>query len=213
MEFNNEFLQGPELPSLTDPAKKLAIFLHGYGSHGHDLIELAPYMQDSLPEISFLSPNGLEICELGGFGYQWFSLQNRDPEILNSYLTEATPKIIAYIEEQLSRFNLGYEDLILIGFSQGTMTALHLAQHMPQIHSVIGFSGAMIKYQNNNPEKTPICLIHGEEDDIVPAEESKKTFEILQREEVISELHLLKNLNHSIDMKGLNLAVNFINNR
>ena len=55
---NLEILPYPEIKPITDTAKRLVVFLHGLGSDGHDLISLAPLMQDALPDCHFISPLG-----------------------------------------------------------------------------------------------------------------------------------------------------------
>jgi phospholipase/carboxylesterase len=43
-------LDGPSAaPASGGPAKSLVIFLHGYGSNGADLIDLAPYWASACP--------------------------------------------------------------------------------------------------------------------------------------------------------------------
>ena len=44
-------LQGPSVPPASGvAARALVILLHGYGSNGDDLIGLAPYWRDALPD-------------------------------------------------------------------------------------------------------------------------------------------------------------------
>ena len=54
--------------------KSLVILLHGYGSNGQDLISLAPEWAGDMPDTLFISPDAPFPCEMGGFGFQWFSL-------------------------------------------------------------------------------------------------------------------------------------------
>ena len=47
-------LDGPRRPPASGgKARSLVIFLHGYGSDGHDLIELAPPLSRALPNAAF----------------------------------------------------------------------------------------------------------------------------------------------------------------
>ena len=77
------FLDGPRMP----PARggkpdALVILLHGYGSNGEDLISLAPFFAQALPEAEFLSPNAPFPCQIAAFGFQWFGFEGRTPETI-----------------------------------------------------------------------------------------------------------------------------------
>ena len=51
-------LEGPRQPPKNgEPAKALAILLHGYGADGNDLIGLAPVLSSQLPHVEFISPH------------------------------------------------------------------------------------------------------------------------------------------------------------
>ena len=75
-------LSGPtQPPAAGGKPKQLVVLLHGYGSNGEDLIGLAPFFAQALPEAEFLSPNAPFPCELSPFGFQWFGLEDRSPEM------------------------------------------------------------------------------------------------------------------------------------
>jgi phospholipase/carboxylesterase len=57
-------LDGPSArPSSGDAPRSLVIFLHGYGSNGADLIDLAPYWAAALPDTLFLAPDAPQPCD------------------------------------------------------------------------------------------------------------------------------------------------------
>ena len=80
-------MSAPPGPALQTFSKKTAtsaaIFLHGYGSNGDDLIGLAPAFAQHLPSTVFYSPHGPEPWEGGMFGgRQWFTLAGYDPDAM-----------------------------------------------------------------------------------------------------------------------------------
>jgi phospholipase/carboxylesterase len=193
--------------------KNLIIFLHGLGSNGEDLLGLVPYIQDALPNSHFYSPDGIQQCDMSPFGYQWFSLKNRAPEIMLKELENSAPAILDLIESKLLELNLTFEHLVLVGFSQGTMTSLYLATafNLP-IAAVVGFSGAFIPPKTCENTNTPICLIHGTSDEVVPHTSMLAAKTKLQNLGFTNvETHSVKNLSHSIDLNSLKTATNFIN--
>ena len=69
--------------------KKIVLFLHGYGSNGSDLITLKDYFHLNQSETEFISPNAPEPCEFNYFGYQWFALNERSVEEIQTGLKSA----------------------------------------------------------------------------------------------------------------------------
>jgi phospholipase/carboxylesterase len=73
-------LNGPILePASGKTPKQLVIFVHGYGADGNDLIGLASYFQNILPDALFLSPHAPDPCPMNPAGYQWFDFSSTDP--------------------------------------------------------------------------------------------------------------------------------------
>lgn len=215
--FNNQFLQGAQYPRNDKNYNKLVLMLHGYGSNGDDLIELAPYISQKFPESIFISPNAAEPCEMGGFGYQWFSLENRNEDFMYNLLENLRPKFEDYFEKLLDDHKITPENVYVIGFSQGTMTALHMMPRYKQkIGGIIGFSGSLIapKYLREDVTSQPnTTLIHGKLDEVVPYQKTIIAAEKLQKLGFNATYHLINNLQHSIDGQGIEIATNFLNNK
>jgi len=56
-------LDGPRLePPGGQPAKRLVVFLHGYGADGNDLIDIGRAWQALLPDTAFVSPHAPDPC-------------------------------------------------------------------------------------------------------------------------------------------------------
>jgi len=205
-------LHGPEYPPLSgDQPEKLICFLHGYGSDGFDLFGLTKFLLDLSPNVGFISPNAPFDCESSNFGYQWFSLEDRMQEKLFAEAEIAVEYLDRYLSRQLKKYQLGFEDCFLVGFSQGTMLALHyLLHYRPNLRGVLGYSGMLIDYRSKEESKTPICLIHGKMDDVVPLESMKNSEKILKQNNINIETYTCSNLGHSINDKGLELGKQFI---
>ena len=60
-------------PKVKNPQKAI-IMLHGFGSNGYDLISMAPFISDNLPDTVFYSPDApFAMPETGGF--KWFDIE------------------------------------------------------------------------------------------------------------------------------------------
>ena len=119
-------LDGPRLAARSGAAQQLVVFLHGYGADGNDLIEIGRTWQPSLPHAAFVSPHAPKPCGEAGVGRQWFPLTFRDPNERWVGVNKAAPVLQRFLDTELERHKLPPSALALVGFSQGTMMALHV---------------------------------------------------------------------------------------
>jgi phospholipase/carboxylesterase len=138
-------INGPRLPPRSGRAKQLVVFLHGYGADGNDLIEIGRQWQSWLPDAAFVAPNAPELLPGSPMGRQWFALTFRDPHERWRGVNQAGPDLDAFLDEELRRHDLPPGKLALVGFSQGTMMALHAGLRRPVAPAaVVGFSGMIV---------------------------------------------------------------------
>lgn len=209
------FQQVREVKCTTSAPGKLVLFMHGVGSDCDDLISLASYFQPILSDAVFLSPNGIEQYDVAPFGYQWFSLSDRSPAKMQASMEQNHKLINQSIEHELTRRGLQWEDLILIGFSQGVAAALYTLMTVGRrLHAAIGFSGFLIppvvKNITKQAQETPVCLIHGINDDVLPVAALTKSAGALSNYGFDVKTCIIPELQHSIDNHGLTFAINFL---
>jgi len=118
-------LDGPRVPPRSGTATSLVVFLHGYGADGNDLIGLANFWGMLLPNTAFVSPHAPEPCPDAPMGRQWFPLARIDPAKLRAGVMSAAPILDAFLDAELAQHGLTNAALALVGFSQGSMMALH----------------------------------------------------------------------------------------
>jgi phospholipase/carboxylesterase len=200
-------LSGPRVAPRSGAAQQLVVLLHGVGADGEDLIGLAPALARWLPQAAFVAPNGPEPCDMAPFGYQWFSLQDRRPAALLHGVQAATPLLDGFLDEELARHGLDARSLALVGFSQGTMLALHLAPRRPApVAAVLGFSGALVGAETLPAEvrsRPPVFLIHGDADEIVPVGALAAAVAGLQAADIAVRFEIRPGLSHAIDPEGI----------
>jgi phospholipase/carboxylesterase len=208
-------LNGPESKPLSGGApKQLVIILHGYGSNGENMIDLADSFAQALPDAHFIAPNAHTDHEYGSGGYQWFSLMSRDEEFMFEGIKQASVILNNYIDEQLSRFNLTADKLILIGFSQGAMLSMHIAPRREEkIAAVVAYSGALLGGRFLSQEiktKPEMLLVHGDYDDVVSPASLDSALDILKQNQIPAKGLMCKGLAHSINMEGIREASGFM---
>ncbi len=208
-------LDGPSMaPASGGPAKSLVIFLHGYGSNGADLIDLAPYWAAALPETHFLAPDAPQPCDGIPYGRQWWPLTSLTPAACAAGVRVSAPALNAYIDAQLAAHDLSEGKLALVGFSQGSMMALHVGpRRVKTLGGIIGFSGMLADPDALAAEavtKPPILLVHGDRDDVLPVEALHQAEVQLRSLEFDVASHVSPGLGHRIDEQGLQLGARFL---
>lgn len=207
-------LTGPALPPQGGgPADSLVVLLHGYGADGNDLIGLAPHLAAVLPKALFVSPHAPFPCEMG-FGRQWFSFQDRTPAAIMAGTRAAADILNGFLDDMLGRFELKDGRMALVGFSQGTMMALHVAlRRAVPVGGVVGFSGRLLDDGSLAKEikvRPPMLLIHGEADEVVPVSSLGEAETGLKAAGVMVETMRRPGLAHGIDPEGIAVAVSFL---
>jgi len=216
MSSGNE-LDGPRVGPAQDAdgkPKELVVFLHGLGADGNDLISLAPLFGQVLPGAAFVSPNAPFPCDMAPpgaqMGRQWFSFQDRDPAAVLAGVRTAATHLNAFIDAELERCGLGDGRLALLGFSQGTMVALHTAIRRPRAcAAVIGYSGALVGPEllaGEAVSRPPILLVHGDADEVVPFPSMAAAEGALQDAGFLVHGEARPGLGHGIDEAGLQLG-------
>ncbi len=201
-------------PATGNAPRRLVVMLHGYGSNGADLIGFAPHLRHALPDTLFLAPNASEHCPHSPGGYQWWGLNDLSPQALAAGARRAAPALDAYIDRHLAELGLAEDQVALVGFSQGTMMALHVgARRAHPISGILGYSGMLADdggFAAEVRSKPPVLLIHGSADPIVPVRAMQDTRNALHRLGFDVAAHISPGLGHGVDGLGLDLGVRFL---
>ena len=130
-----------------------------------------------LPHAAFVSPHAPEPCGQAPVGRQWFALTFRDPDERWIGVNKAAPLLERFLDAELARHKLPPSALALVGFSQGTMMALHVGlRRAVAPAAIVGYSGLLVDRPDGDVEKVaaeiksrpPVLLVHGDRDDLIP---------------------------------------------
>jgi phospholipase/carboxylesterase len=200
-------LDGPRWgPASKAAPKQLVVLCHGVGADGHDLIDLAPTWGHALPDALFVSVDAPFQHE-SGFGRQWWSVADRTPSVMEAGVRRAAGFLDAFIDAELARLGLPAEAYALMGFSQGAMTVLFTGlRRAVAPRAILAFSGALVAPSSLASElanRAPVLLVHGEADDVVPAQRSRDAEAALREAGVPVQAVYVPRLGHGIDDTGL----------
>lgn len=206
---------------LSGETRSVVVFLHGYGANGADLLGLADPLGEHLPDTLFVAPDAPEDCAGAPMGYQWFPIpwiDNSSEEEAERGMNAAVQDLNAFLDALMVDEDVLPEQVVLFGFSQGTMMALHVAPRREDaVAGVVGFSGRLLSPELLVDEvvvRPPILLVHGDADDVVPVQSLPDAADALQKagfEDVFA--HVMKGTAHGIAPDGLSVALAFMRDK
>lgn len=210
----SKIVNGSSLQPLSGKKpKQIVLLLHGYGSNRADLISLAPHWQRSVPDALFLAPNAPQSCGMEG-GYQWWPLTAFTPAALAQGAKAAAPAIEAFVDRKLAQYDLTDSDLAIVGFSQGTMMALHVGlRRIRPVAGVVGYSGMLTgapELSHPSITRPPVLLIHGSADQVVPVAALHAAKRNLEQLGIVVTAHVSPGVGHSVDPVGLRMGGEFV---
>jgi phospholipase/carboxylesterase len=210
-------LSGPRRAAKSGAGKYLVVFVHGYGADGNDLIGLADPLAEHLPDVVFHAPNAPQRCMGNPMGYQWFPIPwldgSSEVEAAEGMAVAAT-LLNEWLDETMKAEGVDAAHTLLVGFSQGTMMALHIApRRAAPLAGIVGFSGRLMAPETLEDEAQshlPILLIHGDEDEVVPPQSLPEAADALTKVGYEVYTHISKGTGHGIAPDGLQIALQFI---
>ncbi len=206
---------------VSGETRSAVIFLHGYGANGADLLSLADPLGEHLPDTLFIAPDAPETCAGSLMGFQWFPIPWIDgsSEVeAQAGLVHAAADLDAFLDGVMIDEDLLPEQIVVLGFSQGAMIALHvLPRRDDAVAGIVSISGRLLEPESLAEQalcRPPVLLIHGDMDDVVPIDSLPKAAQGLQDagwDEVFA--HVMKGTGHGIAPDGLQVALAFVAER
>lgn len=189
--MNTSLLPAVEIPAETDH-KATIIWLHGLGDSGNGFAPIVPELKLA-PElgIKFIFPhapvrpvtinNGMEMRA-------WYDIKSLDMENRADVtgVVESSKQVQKIVEHEIEQ-GIPSTKIMLIGFSQGGVIALHLGTRFSQkLAGIAALSTYMCQPENLGEQKhqanldTPILCCHGQQDEVVPMNLGKQAYDTLK---------------------------------
>lgn len=183
MKSNIEYLiREPRIKKEKNP---LLLLLHGYGSNEEDLFSFAPELPDEYYVVSARAPYNLQ-----PYGHAWYAInfdadENKFSD--NDQARESRDLIARLINELVSDLPIDFQDVTLIGFSQGTILSYAVAlSYSEKIKNVIALSGYLNPdllvsgYEKKDFSHLKMFASHGTVDQVIPVEWARKAPDVLK---------------------------------
>ena len=137
-------------------------------------------------------------------------------------MNHAAPVLERFLDAELARRGLPPSALVLVGFSQGTMMALHVGLRRASVPAaIVGYSGVFVVPDDVDPEvfageircRPPILLVHGDRDELIPVQALFHATQALAALDIPVEWHISAGIGHGIDQEGLRHGGEFLARR
>ncbi|MES2977956.1 MAG: esterase [Pseudomonadota bacterium] len=194
-------IQRPDQPA------SLVLLFHGVGATADDLAPLGTSVAKALPSAMVVSVNAPHPSALGQ-GYEWFSVLGVTEQNRPGRVEQAMGTFSDTVAHWQHEAGLKPAHTTLIGFSQGAIMALESMRHAPLLaERVVSLSGRFASEPAGIPSSARIHLIHGEQDQVIPAQHSVAAAASLKRLVPHLTLDLIPALGHGIDARVATLVV------
>jgi len=180
-----------ESPIIIEPneqASSAVIWLHGLGADGYDFAGLVPEL--NLPDnhgVRFVFPHApVQAVTING-GMQmrsWYDIRSTDfmNDIDEAGIRVSCLHIYDLVQEQID-LGISADKIVLAGFSQGGLIALHaglsFSQSLAGIMALSTYCPMSQPFSNNR--QLPIFMAHGQFDTVIPIEVANHSYQALEQ--------------------------------
>lgn len=208
-------LSGPVVaPRSGGKPRQAVLLLHGLGDSGAGLVDLAEIWGEAVPDAVFIAPDAPYPCDMAPYSRQWFSLRDWTQQAIIDGVRAAAPILDRFVDQVREDYELPARRIALMGFSQGSMMALHVAPRRREaVAGVLAYSGALTDPATLTAEvksRPPVLLVHGEQDDVVPFAALPAAAMALRQNGFDVTALPCPRLGHSIDAAGLAAGSDFL---
>jgi phospholipase/carboxylesterase len=187
----------------------LVIFFHGIGASGAQLMPLANSWRTALPNSRFAAPDA---PFTHWRGHQWFRIDGNPlaPENIQAAREGFDRTVFDIIRRE--GFEAKHDRVAFVGVSQGAIVALDgVASGRWQVGALVSFAGLLAPIQvSSKSSKTPILLVHGEDDRTIPSMASTMASDQLGAAGFHVEVDILPVVGHTISPGGAEKALQFL---
>lgn len=183
-------------------ASKAIILLHGRGGSAEDIIRLADEFTDETFYV--VAPQATN--------NSWYPYSFLAPAKLNKpWLTSAT-EVVKKVIDEAATF-VGYENVFIMGFSQGACLALETTcRYAAKYAGIVAFSGGLIGETVNQQnyqgffQETKVFIGNSDNDPHIPLERSEESRRIMESRGASVTLKIYPGMQHTIIRDEINMV-------
>lgn len=200
------------LPASGRQAKALVILLHGYGGNGIHMFYMLSDIQKACPDVAIAIPDGPFVVGMEAFAWVKLTFPIRLEKVWKG-ADSIAKNMDEFYSHELGKLGLQEKDLMLIGFSQGGIMALHTGLRRKEAPvGVISISGFLIGegHLGEITSRPPVYLISGERDMVVTPEEIARSENELIAAGVSVEKKIIPRLAHGVSKEVIDQVLRIL---
>lgn len=192
--------------------EQLMLLLHGAGDSAAGMAPLAEALRRAFPQAAVLAPDGFALFDGDSSGAvggrQWFSLQGLDDGNRMQRVRQVLPKLAAWVRGAQQATGVGPAATALVGFSQGAICALELAQAEDGLAGrVLAFSGRYAVLPEQALQHTTLHFFHGAEDDVIAADHARAAMQRVAELQGDATIDIARGLGHELPAALVDCAI------
>ena len=194
-------------------AEQLMILLHGWGDSAAGMAPLAQALRAEFPQAALLAPEGFDPVDTGLAGRQWFAMNGPDGPVTeanrSARVAAVLPRLANWVRAAQAATGLGPAATALVGFSQGAILSLELAQlHDGLAGRVLSFSGRYATLPDRAPAHTTLHFFHGATDTVIPAAQTRLAMDRLTSMHGDATADIAEGVGHELPLELVHCAIN-----
>ncbi|MBL8350523.1 MAG: esterase [Burkholderiaceae bacterium] len=197
-------------------AEQLMILLHGWGAGAAAMAPLAQALRVEFPQAALLAPEGFEAAEGlddgAPAGRQWFAMRGADGPLSDANrparVAAVLPRLAGWVRAAQAATGVGPAATALVGFSQGAVVALELAQlHDGLAGRVLSFAGRYATLPERALAQTTLHFFHGADDAVIPAAQARLAMQRLAALHGDATIDIASGVGHELPAALLRCAI------
>lgn len=193
--------------TILEDAKAAMIMIHGRGASAHDILSLA--YEIDIPDVAYIAPQAN--------GNSWYPHSFLSPAEKNEPELTSGLAVINSIVEMILQKGFSYEQIYLLGFSQGACLSLEYAARNPKkFGGVFGLSGGLIG-ENVNPQShsgnldgVEVFLGCSDVDPHIPIKRVNETEEVFKKLGAKVTKRIYKGMAHTVNQDEMDFVKSLI---
>ncbi|MEK8029825.1 esterase [Ideonella sp. DXS29W] len=199
------------LPAQGRPEQLMLLF-HGVGDSAQGMAGLASGLRRAFPQAAVMAADGFEPFDgdpsgaLGG--RQWFSRNGVDDGNRAQRVRQVLPKLGAWVRGAQQATGVGPAATALVGFSQGAICVLELAQAEDGLAGrVLAFAGRYASLPERALQHTTLHFFHGADDAVIPADHARAAMQRVADLQGDATIDIAQGVGHELPAALLQCAI------
>lgn len=189
------------------------LLLHGVGDSATGMAPLAQALRQAFPQAAVLAADGFDAFDgdpsgaVGG--RQWFSRLGLDDGNRAQRVRQVLPRLGAWVRGAQQSTGVGPAATALVGFSQGAICALELAQAEDGLAGrVLAFSGRYASLPERALQHTTLHFFHGSDDTVISADHARAAMQRIAELQGDATIDIAEGVGHELPVALVNCAIN-----